>query len=236
MKRIALPWPFTSVSFALAFLLGPLVFVTSEDCRAIYQSKTGTTIVRIEEVLQITPTYILNKIERSNGSLSSLFLNSDYATQRWQYEDIKQGTKLTAQRRENQILVEGTFQGKPVQKIYRIDNSPWYQSWNRDFQQFVLSGKNRQEFWSIQENDLSIYKMVAIREKEEKVSVGNQTVDTIKVTVTLTNWMALFWKVHFWFRKTDGQFIRYEGVQGPPGSPQTVIELVEETFYTDRDR
>lgn len=229
MKKITLSWFAVYVSFLTTFLLGPLVFVIPQEVIAVYQSRTGANSVRIQERLQITPRRILNTIEWRNGSKSTFFLTADYATQRWQYEDIEGDTKLVAQRIENQILITGTFQGKPAQKTYSIDTSPWYQAWNRDLQQFVLSGKTRQELWSIQENNLSIYKVVAIREGEEKLSLANQRVDTIKITVTLTNWMALFWKVHFWFRKTDGQFIRYEGVQGPPGSPKTVIELVEES-------
>ena len=121
-----------------------------------------------------------------------------------------------------------TFKGKEITKELKIDNRPWYQAWNLSFSRFVLSGRGRQEFWTLRDSDLKEFVMVVIRENEEVIELNGQAVEAVKVKVTLNNWMSKFWKVHYWFRKSDGVFLRYEGANGPPGTPLTVTELKSE--------
>jgi hypothetical protein len=60
------------------------------------------------------------------------------------------------------------------------------------------------------------------------LSDSGEETETVKVKVTLNNWMSKFWSNYYWFRKADGVFLRSEGVNGPPGTPVTVMTMVSE--------
>lgn len=164
----------------------------------------------------------------NNGEVTQTILTPDFTTQKWENNTKRQDTKLAAHRSGNTIKIQGTFKGKEIAKEFKIDNRPWFQAWNLSLGPFALSGKNRLEFWTVRNNDLKECTMVVLREKEETIKINSQAVETVKVKVTLTGWTSVFWSAHYWFRKSDGLYLRYEGANGPPGTPVTVVELVSE--------
>ena len=59
----------------------------------------------------------------------------------------------------------------------------------------------------------------------ESLSAQNKKVQAQKVKVSLSGPKSMFWHSYYWFGINDGIFLRYEGVNGPPGTPQTTTTL-----------
>ncbi len=48
----------------------------------------------------------------------------------------------------------------------------------------------------------------------------------------LQGMLAALWQAAFWFREDDRIFVRYQGVHGPPGTDETVVQLSQEVLKT----
>jgi len=123
----------------------------------------------------------------------------------------------------NTLRLEGKKQAKEVKKSYSLDGKPLYAVPELSLKSFVVSGEKEVVFFSIRPDDLSGYMMKAIREAEETIDVNGKSLQAIRVRVTLANWMSRFWSVFYWFDR-EGNFLMYRGVNGGPGTPETVIK------------
>jgi hypothetical protein len=95
----------------------------------------------------------------------------------------------------------------------------------KSLEPFVLSGEERVRFMVIQPFDVEPFVMVARARGTERVEAGDKTYEAVHVVVSPEGFASLFYRVHYWFRSSDGLFVRYEGTRGPPGTPKTVVEL-----------
>lgn len=203
-------------------------WVTAAEKTCVYRSTTKGVVTTITEKVTENEATIVNAMLSDNGETNLSVLDLDLATKKWEYRNQEQNTELTAERSNDSITVRGRFEGKEIKKELKIDHRPWFQAWRLPFGQFVLSGEAKLEFWTIRPNDLKECIMVVLREKEETLRLNGENIEAVKVKVTLNNWMSKFWSVNYWLRKSDGAFLRYEGVSGPPGTPVTVMELKSE--------
>lgn len=220
----------------LCLIVMPLIVMLAiaSDVKAaeetyVYQSVTKDVVVTYTEKVMVKENEIIDTMFANNGEITHTILGLDYATKNWELHNEEQDSKLAAQRSGNTIKVQGRFKGKEITKEFKIDNRPWFQVWKLSFIPFVLSGEARQEFWTVRPYDLKECVMAVLREREETITINGQAVETVKVKVTLNNYlMSKFWSVHYWLRRSDGVYLRSEGANGPPGTPVTVIELVSE--------
>ncbi|MGE5604938.1 MAG: hypothetical protein ACM3YE_04510, partial [Bacteroidota bacterium] len=168
----------------------------------VYHSVTKDVVVTVNEKVAIKEEETVDIVSFDNGMIVQTILDQELATEKWEIDNKREGTCLTAQRSDNSIVIKGDFKGKKITKELKIDSRPWYQAWNLPFGRFVLAGRDQQEFWALRESDLKEFVMVVLREKEETIELNGQVVEAVKVKVTLNNWMSKFWKVHYWFRKS----------------------------------
>ena len=70
--------------------------------------------------------------------------------------------------------------------------------------------------------------MQAREEKEEGIPVDGRALEAMRVKVSPWGLLSLFWSSLYWYRSSDGTFVRFEGVRGLPGTPKTVVELIGE--------
>ena len=96
-------------------------------------------------------------------------------------------------------------------------------------QPFAVSGSSEPLlFWVVQPYDGQAFLMQAREEKAEDIPVDGRTLEARRVKVSPWGILSLFWSSLYWFRLSDGTFLRYEAVRGLPGTPKTVVELIEE--------
>ena len=212
--------------FILAFLMILFNFnVLADGKTLIYKETTGNTM--------ITSTWKIDSLENgycitatNSNEFHEINCNKDYATLSWEYTNRNLGIQILAQRIGDRILVIGEHKNKEIRQEFAIDNQPWFEFIEVSLTPFIESPDKSKEFWILQPYDLKLYKMVAMKQKIETITVNNNSIEAFNVKVTLSGFASVFWKVNYWFRKTDGVYVRYEGVKGAPGTPKTIVELI----------
>lgn len=148
----------------------------------------------------------------------------------WHLVDTATKTNIVAKRQKNLIKVMGIFRSKPIEKNIKIDKDPWYQPMSFSLSMLPKSKKKVVTFWTINPKDLQPYKMKALNYGKETMTINGKEVKTYKIKVILSGLRSLFWHAFYWYRVDDNTLVQYKGVDGPPTSPVTIINLVEESF------
>lgn len=151
----------------------------------------------------------------------------DGNTLKWQIETAA-GERLVALREGNRIHLSGRYRGESIERIFDIDEKPWFQPLSFSLRAIVDGDDNHRDFWTIRSDTLELLAMRAEREETETLAIGPETVAAVRIRVAPRGWKGMLWKCRYWFRAADGVFVRYHGVHGPPGTPPTVVELVDE--------
>ncbi len=144
----------------------------------------------------------------------------DYKTVSWNYKE--NNADVTGTRDGNLIIISGQYKNNLVCMTNKIDDSPWYESIESSLSIFALGKLASIEFWLVRSGKFQAYKMVAYRKNIEAIKVNGNSVEAQKVTVTLPGILSIFWKVDYWFRVSDGQYVRFEGKRE---GGDTVVEL-----------
>ncbi len=155
-------------------------------------------------------------------------INRELATRSWSVKDPAANTDLLVTRRGNDLLMRGTFKGKKLNKSVAIDAAPWYQALSVSLRQFTNPNIATKEFWSVRPDTLDVHKLKVIPEGEEELEREGQLTPVIKLKIQLPGFKAVFWSCHYWLRQNDGLFVRYQGPSGPPGWPDTTVDLIDE--------
>lgn len=152
-------------------------------------------------------------------------------TKQWTLRDDKVDHNFVANRAGNTIHIKGNFHGKPVEKTVEIDEDVWYNKLDHGLSAFAVSDQEKLSFWVLKLlSDMDPIKMTAEKEGTERIQMGEQTYDAVKVKLTLNHFiLSKLWSARCWYRASDGLFLRYEGANGRPGTPVTIIELQEKT-------
>ncbi len=145
------------------------------------------------------------------------------ATLRWQMKSAD--VDLSARRKGNSIHIKGRLHEKQVDNHYAIDGDPWYQPMSYSLRRLATSKNKETAFWIIRLDTFCPAKMKAVRKGRETVAFGENEVPARHIQVRLTGMWSFFWHGDYWYRENDGLFLKYEGMNGPPGSAKTLIQL-----------
>lgn len=147
------------------------------------------------------------------------------ATLRWAMN--KNGRIMRGVRQGNSIEFSDELNGKITTESKKIDGDLWIQPIEYGLQWLVRDqDKNKCFFWTISPSDGSIIKLVAKKNGVERITIGDREYDTAKVRLTVSGWKSMFWSVDYWFRESDGLFLKFKGAYGFVGTPETVTELI----------
>jgi hypothetical protein len=216
------------VVFAAALLLLLFISPAGAQHKLIYREQTGQKTVRIEVWEEQGSDGAVLRSVMSNGENYAILNEPDMATISFSYGNAGQRTSYTASRHGNEIKLEGTLKGRPFSRVSRIDDHPLYQSVERSLQEFAISGSPKTiSLWIVLPAEAMVFELMAHREGREVVEVAGARVDAEKVKVSLPGIASWFWSSLYWYRPSDGTFLRSECVRGIIGTPKTVLELVE---------
>lgn len=59
----------------------------------------------------------------------------------------------------------------------------------------------------------------------DTIAVDGKKEPARRVMLRLAGWRSILWSGSYWFRESDGTYLKYEGANGPPGKAKTVVEL-----------
>ena len=217
MKRLLLAL-FTFVFFSQ--------FLCAAENTYVYKETTGKTSI-ISEWRVVSQDGGFLATAESPNEYHRVLCNQGFATISWEYINTEAKTEILAKREGNRILVNGKLKDKQVGEVYEIDDLPWFELVEVSLSRFVQTEEEKVEFWILRPTDLKLFKMVAIKEKTEIIKENGKDVEAVQIKVTVPGLASLFWSVKYWFRKSDGVYIRYEGIRGGPGTPKTIVELIK---------
>lgn len=174
---------------------------------------------------------------RPAGTVRQSFrLASDLGTRAWTFRDPARAMELDASVLDGRIVLSGSFKGKKVDKPFAAGGPPWNQLFQMGLGPFVLSEKEETSFRSIGTQgpgELKIGKMSVTRKGEEEIELDGRRIAAVHVRISLSGLLSIFWHGDYWYRKSDGLFLRYRG-KNRSGGPIAVSELVAEEPFDAR--
>ena len=169
----------------------------SEPIRLLYQSKEEMHITRTDD---------------------------SFATVQWDMKNEAEGTSIQARREPHAIIIRGQWEGGRFTKELSVDDAPWYQATSWSLRAFVLSSLKEIRFWTVRTDTLTAHKITAVKKKRRILNLNGANEEAVEVELRLGGLLSVFWKSNYWFRRTDGVFLRFEGPSGPPGAPDVIVE------------
>lgn len=169
--------------------------------------------------------------ERPAGTVRQAFrVAADLGTREWRFSDPGREMDLAASIRGERIVLSGSFRGKKVDKRFAAGGAPWNQLFQMGLAPFVLTGGRETAFRSIGTQgpgELKIGRMSVTRKGEETIEIAGRPIAAVRVRIALSGLLAVFWHGDYWYRKSDGLFLRYRG-KNRKGGPIAVSELIAE--------
>jgi len=188
-----------------------------------YISRTGETSEEIRWSIQSGSP--LTIVARQNDVVFTNSCGTSGETVHWTMQGPE--SDVTAERKNNTLILRGRISGKAVKKKFTLDSSPWYQPLTYSLRNFLASGRNTEYFWIIRLDKLEAIKMKAAKKCIEHLSLNGKTTKTQAVVVRPAGLFSLLWHGTYWYRTSDFLFVQYQGRNGPPGTPLTTIRLLE---------
>lgn len=135
-------------------------------------------------------------------------LSPEHETLWWHVVDNQRKIDYTGEKKGNKLLINGQFFGVQISKTIQLDDRAFYYNPKFGLVDFVRSGKKSGTFWGFRHDELKAYPMKAINKGEEVISVNGGDVEAIKVYWTVNDFRSTFFKRVYWFRKSDGMYIK----------------------------
>jgi hypothetical protein len=168
---------------------------------------------------------------RPAGEVRQTFrTDAGLATLAWTFSDPTRRLELAAHVQGAEIVLSGSDGGKAVAKRFAAAGPPWNQLFQMGLGPFVISGEKRMSFRSIGTEgpgELKLGKFTVTRQGDETIGLGGKEVVAVRLRVSLSGLLSVFWHGDYWFRRGDGRFLRYRG-KNHAGGPVAVSELAEE--------
>ncbi len=155
------------------------------------------------------------------------YYNQNGITQKFTYEDSLNKINYSAVLEGKKIILKGNSGDKNIDKIIKIDDDPWKQSMSYSLSEFALGNEEKIKFWIIRLDKLKGAKIQAERVKTEDILIGDKQYNAVNVKISTHDLLSNIWHCNYWFRSSDGLFLKYEGLNGLPGAGKTIIELFE---------
>ncbi len=196
-----------------------------------YRERTGTAELGIKIREELVPGGSVGHSLESNGDVHDVQMDGFEATTHYFVESPSLKIAYTVTRKGEVLIVQGTLSGASISKTIPIDGRPWYQSIERSLRDYVvtyaLTGAKRPlTFWIVHPWEAKAYLLQARVERLEPIKVNDRQVTAVRIRVSPTGILALFWSSLYWYRPSDGRFVRYEAVRGPPGTAKSVVEYM----------
>lgn len=225
-QRLRLYLAVAAASLLIPFWIGccPRAFAAALEHYS-YEQTTGDSVKTLDWRLEADAPYRLVADigpERDITRVDELM-----ATTSWKVTDQAADTDFRVWREGDRLQIEGRFKGEAIRETREIDDAPWYQALSVSLRPLVGSPREDLEFWSMRPDTLEVHKLRVTSREEEDFDIMGEKTRTVKLEIRLAGFRSMFWKCHYWLRKSDGLFLKYEGPSGPPGWPMTRVTLAK---------
>ncbi|MBI4979060.1 MAG: hypothetical protein HZC28_16390 [Spirochaetes bacterium] len=190
-----------------------------------------------------TNTYVTNTQTVSFDAVSNLYVvrsdygaadfisaySADYLTRWWRVANKVRNTDLRITVEKNTAVVTGTFRGTNITRSAVMKPGiPYFASFDLAGKYLLASKKESMDFLILRFGDFEFFEMTIKNMGNESITVGGKSIRAVHVRVTPSGMLAMFWHADYWFRPSDNEYVKFIGSQGPPGTPESIIELIAE--------
>ncbi|MCA9402373.1 MAG: hypothetical protein KC897_01215 [Candidatus Omnitrophica bacterium] len=223
---------------AVHSLMVGLAFVIAAACPALAAESKNYVYkdfdVRTDRVLEtelksITveddgTTHVHHTIQGDEENQDEVYtLDGGLATQSWSVRDAAESLNYTGIRRGNTLYLKGRLKNGPVERELAVDAAPVCNHPKVNLSRFALSDLQKGECWGIRKSTLDAYKMTFKKLGEQTIDFQGRPLETVKVHFSPKNIVfEKFYQQTYYFRKSDGLFIKSEPFNG------RAMELVTE--------
>lgn len=207
----------------------PLLAFSLEKSALIYNKTTGTNTVTMTFTIEKQKEqYLIQGISKTQTidiSASIPYVLCTYSSVSNKNKDFF-NLKLV-----NGVLkAEGEKGGEKLAAEYKI-TTPWIQDFEFGFKTFIQSNVKSLNYCVVNPSTLKLYEMVATKEEEEALQVGEKEYKALRVKVTLAGLKKMFWKGLIWYEKETGLMLKYEANEGPhTPTSTTALASVDKAF------
>ena len=191
-----------------------------------YRQQTEDKIEYFDWLLEKPGDFHLSAV--SDSEIHRTALDNNLNTESWSLDNPEQQTSVKARREADRIILTGHWHGERIDKQLRIDAAPWYQAMSLSLRTFLASSQDSLEFWTLRPDKLQPLKLRVTKKELETVQIEGQPVEAQRLEVRLTGLGSLLGHSLYWFRPSDGLFLKYQGPNGMPGLATTTITLEKE--------
>lgn len=148
-------------------------------------------------------------------------------TQKWLHKDEKDIHDFEAVRKGNFIHIDGVFKGERIQKTVEIDEKRWINKLDHGLSSWAIGNEDELVFWTLKlSSDLDPIEFRAEKVGQEAIELSGEEYQTVKVKLTLDGMLlSKLWSAYCWYERETGLFLKFEGTNGGPGTPLTIIKL-----------
>lgn len=186
--------------------------------------------------IDVTPAQSGYRIELASsrvggGTIRQTFMTAaNLNTLSWTFSDPERQMEWSAELRGDAVILSGLTRSRKVDKKFKVGDLPWNQLFQMGLEPFAVSASRGLKFCSIGTQgpgEMKMGKFTVSRQGGEKISSGGKEIAAVRLRVSLSGLLSIFWHGDYWYRQSDGRFLRYRGKNRPGGSV-AVSELVEE--------
>ena len=139
----------------------------------------------------------------------------------------EKGIDIKANLKNDAIVLKGVYKKKQYEKTYPTKGKSWGQFIYFFLSTFLKSNEEKTTFLMIKRDKVEFHTLTAKVEKNEEIDVSGETYNAIRVKVSLSGILSIFWKAYYWFDAETKEFLKFESVMGGPGTPLTIIEVIK---------
>lgn len=193
-------------------------------CHAQTQQRTFESVCGKERSIIIwkekTENNIIILTASENSEIHHYRFSPSCTTLCWQLTDSIKHTNLTITLSNKIYYIKGIHNNQPYNKAVKSKGHPWHQNIAYSAGRTLIN-KKYLKYECFRPDNLELYVMQAER-KDTPVSFNNQK--TYEVKVGLTGILSHFWSCLYYFNALNHMFVDYKGVNGGPGTPETIIK------------
>ncbi len=215
--------------WVLVFILSVCVGQAHAKEYTYHYFKESTGEVREKHFLEIKRLKkghmeIKREVQSADKALEEeMVVDENGATLSWEVEDEKEDTKYKGERQGNTLILKGRHKGAVLDKEVELDNKPFYFTPKFNLMRFAASEAEQVRFWMLRKDELTKYLMQAKKKAVETIIVNGKEVEAIKVYYSATGAGEKFYKRTYYFRKSDGLFLKKKA---PKKAKSLTAELI----------
>jgi hypothetical protein len=159
-----------------------------------------------------------------------LRIDGNGADRSWKAVNRAKGTDVLIVKVGDSLVLSGTLRRGPVSKSYPLGGAVWKQMMPFDLTDFAMSNDASFSFTGIAllgPYALKPYTLKARRMGDDTVDVLGSRIGAVRIRISPAGLLSALWHGDYWFRKTDGTFVKSVS-SGMPGGPGATMLLAGE--------